>query len=68
MTERASQAPALSRKDAQAPALSQWLQLMLAEIAAKREAEEHARAEEARRRLERAASAPAERRSETHSS
>ena len=40
---------------AQSPAqpLSQWLQLMLAEIAAKREAHERARAEEARRRLER---------------
>ena len=35
--------------------LSEWLQLMLAEIAAKREALEHARAEEARRRNEAAA-------------
>jgi hypothetical protein len=51
-----------------APPLSQWLQLMLAEIAAKREAQEHAHAEEARRRLERAANAPAARRGETHSS
>ena len=38
-------------------ALSDWLQLMLAEIAAKREAQERARAEEARRRLERAGAA-----------
>jgi hypothetical protein len=37
------------------PTLSEWLQLMLAEIAAKREACEHARAEEARRELEDAA-------------
>jgi hypothetical protein len=37
------------------PPLSQWLQLMLAEIAAKREALERARAEEARRHEERAA-------------
>ena len=58
MTERASQAQPLS----------QWLQIMLAEIAAKREAEEHARAEEARRRLEHAANEPALRRGETHSS
>ncbi|HXY95514.1 MAG TPA: hypothetical protein VEH00_00985 [Steroidobacteraceae bacterium] len=35
--------------------LSQWLQLMLAEITAKREAHERARAEEARRNEERAA-------------
>ncbi len=41
-------------------ALSEWLQLMLAEIAAKREAQERARAEEARRRLERAATVPAD--------
>jgi len=34
--------------------LSQWLQLMLAEISAKREALERARAEEAKRRAERA--------------
>jgi hypothetical protein len=33
-------------------ALSQWLQLMLAEIAAKRDAQERARAEEERRRAE----------------
>jgi hypothetical protein len=32
--------------------LSAWLQLMLAEIAAKRDALERARAEEARRRVE----------------
>ena len=38
-------------------ALSEWLQLMLAEISAKREALERARAEEAQRRAERAASA-----------
>jgi hypothetical protein len=38
-----------------APALSQWLQLMLAEIAAKREAEQRARTEEAQRAAERAA-------------
>jgi hypothetical protein len=37
------------------PPLSQWLQLMLAEITAKREALERARAEEARRNQERAA-------------
>ena len=37
------------------PALSQWLQLMLAEMAARREALERARAEEARRRAERTA-------------
>ncbi|MGP8035119.1 MAG: hypothetical protein ACLPQ6_13390 [Steroidobacteraceae bacterium] len=36
-------------------ALSEWLQLMLAEIHAKREAQERARAEEARRRAELAA-------------
>jgi hypothetical protein len=34
--------------------LSEWLQLMLAEITAKREALERAAAEEARRRAERA--------------
>ncbi len=45
--------------ESQRPALSQWLQLMLAEIGAKREALERARAEEAQRRTERAA-APAE--------
>jgi hypothetical protein len=38
-----------------APALSQWLQLMLAEIAAKREAQQRASAEEALRAAERAA-------------
>ena len=37
------------------PALSFWLQLMLAEIAARREGLERARAEEARRSAERAA-------------
>ena len=39
----------------QGPLLSQWLQLMLAEITAKREALERARAEETRRNEERAA-------------
>ena len=39
--------------ESRAPALSQWLQVMLAEIAAKREALERARAEEALRRAER---------------
>jgi hypothetical protein len=43
--------------ESQAPALSQWLQLMLAEISARREALERARAEEARRNEERAARA-----------
>jgi hypothetical protein len=38
-------------------ALSEWLQLMLAEIAAKREALERARAEEARRSTESPATA-----------
>ncbi|HEX4619323.1 MAG TPA: hypothetical protein VH135_06310 [Steroidobacteraceae bacterium] len=42
-------------------ALSEWLQLMLAEINAKREALERARAEEALRRAEHAAQ-PAHRR------
>ena len=37
------------------PTLSEWLQLMLAEIAAKRDGAEHARAEQARRELEDAA-------------
>lgn len=45
----------LSGSEPPAPALSQWLQLMLAEIAAKREALERACAEEARRRAEREA-------------
>ncbi|MDE2135865.1 MAG: hypothetical protein KGJ68_00385 [Gammaproteobacteria bacterium] len=48
-----SPTPPLSRQDAPAPALSQWLELMLAEIAAKREARERARLEEAQRALER---------------
>lgn len=47
------QAPALSGSESRAPALSFWLQLMLAEIGAKREALERARAEDARRRAER---------------
>lgn len=42
-------------RESPAPALSQWLQLMLAEIAAKREAHQRARAEEAQRAAERAA-------------
>ena len=54
-SEQESPAPALSGQESPAPALSQWLQLMLAEIAARREALERARAEEARRRAERAA-------------
>jgi len=45
----------LSGKESLALPLSQWLQLMLAEITAKREALERARAEEARRSEERAA-------------
>jgi hypothetical protein len=48
-------APALSETESPAPTLSQWLQLMLAEIAARREALERARAEEAQRSAERAA-------------
>ena len=50
-----SPAPALSETESPALALSQWLQLMLAEMAARREALERARAEEVRRRAERAA-------------
>ena len=50
--------PALSESDSQAHALPQWLELMLAEIAAKRAALENARAEDARRRSERATAAP----------
>jgi hypothetical protein len=53
--EKESPAPASSLHGSQAPALSQWLQLMLAEISARREALERARAEEARRNEERAA-------------
>jgi hypothetical protein len=45
----------LSQKESLAPALSQWLQLMLAEIAAKREAQQRASAEEALRGAEGAA-------------
>jgi hypothetical protein len=55
-SENESPAPASSLRESQAPALSQWLQLMLAEISARREALERARAEEARRNEERAAS------------
>ena len=54
-SEKESPAPASALHESQAPALSQWLQLMLAEISAKREALERARAEEARRNEERAA-------------
>lgn len=45
----------MASEPSQAPALSQWLDLMLAEITAKREALERARAEEVRRSEERAA-------------
>jgi hypothetical protein len=55
LSGRESPAPALSETESPAPALSQWLQLMLAEMAARREALERARAEEVRRRAERAA-------------
>jgi hypothetical protein len=53
----AGEPPARAAPEKESPArpLSQWLQLMLAEIAARREALERARAEEARRRAERAA-------------
>jgi hypothetical protein len=54
-----SQAPALSGSESQAPALTFWLQLMLAEIGAKREALEGARAEEALRQSERSAASAA---------
>ena len=47
--------PAHCGKESLTRPLSQWLQLMLAEIAAKREALERARTEEARRSAERAA-------------
>ena len=47
----------MASEPAQSQALSQWLQLMLAEITAKREALERARAEEARRDEESAARA-----------
>jgi len=50
-------------RDGEPRPLSEWLRLMLAEIAAKREAEQRERAEEARRRLERAAAPAAPRRS-----
>jgi len=55
LSETESPAPALSETESPALALSQWLQLMLAEMAARREALERARAEEVRRRAERAA-------------
>jgi hypothetical protein len=51
--EPSGRAPA--ERDSPAAPLSFWLQLMLAEIAAKREALERARVEEARRDEERAA-------------
>lgn len=51
----ASHAPALSGLESLGQTLSPWLQLMLAEISAKRDALERARAEEAQRRTERAA-------------
>jgi hypothetical protein len=41
------------------PTLSEWLQLMLAEIARKREELERARSEQARRKLEGTADEPA---------
>jgi hypothetical protein len=47
--------PALSGQESLGRPLSQWLQLMLAELAARREALERARAEEARRRAEHSA-------------
>jgi hypothetical protein len=50
-----SPAPALSKQESPAPPLSFWLQLMLAEIAAKREAQQRASAEEALRAAEGAA-------------
>jgi hypothetical protein len=50
-----SPAPPLSGQESPAPPLSFWLQLMLAEIAAKREAQQRASAEEALRAAERAA-------------
>jgi hypothetical protein len=59
LSEEESPAPALSQEESPAPALSQWLQLMLAEIAAKRDALERARAEEARRSTEHSATVPA---------
>ena len=57
MASEPAQSQALSGSESQAPALSFWLQLMLAEITAKREALERARAEEARRDEESAARA-----------
>ena len=50
----------MASEPSQAPALSQWLELMLAEITAKREALERARAEEVRRSEERAAARTAD--------
>jgi hypothetical protein len=55
LSGRESPAPASSLKESLALPLSQWLQLMLAEIAAKREAHERGRSEEARRSEEHAA-------------
>lgn len=51
--EALSAARPASREESPARPLSQWLQLMLAEIAAKRDAQERARAEDERRRAER---------------
>jgi hypothetical protein len=56
MVAEASAAPRPSPTPQSRAALSPWLQLMLAEIARKRVATEHERAEAARRTLERAAS------------
>jgi hypothetical protein len=50
--ETAHAAPLSPQQTPQAAALSQWLQLMLAEIARKRDDLESARAEAARRALE----------------
>jgi hypothetical protein len=44
--------PALSREEAHGSPLSQWLQLMLAEIARKRDALEQAHSEQLRREAE----------------
>lgn len=52
LSEEESPARPQSGSESQAPAISQWLQLMLAEIAAKREAHERARAEDALRSAE----------------
>ena len=59
LSGKESPAPPLSGSESPAPPLSFWLQLMLAEISAKREALEGARAEEARRQSERSAASAA---------